>query len=112
MEAPEFISIDPQTIISEIKSDYEQMTGQTLYPGQVEQLLINALAYREVLLRTQIQNAATQNLVAFSSAPFLDFLGDLVGVKDSPSKSFVQVKNEMYAGTRSSHHTKGHQNTV
>lgn len=99
MEAPEFISIDPQTIISEIKSDYEQMTGQTLYPGQVEQLLINALAYREVLVRTQIQNAATQNLVAFSSAPFLDFLGDLVGVKRlPPSKSFVQVKMKCTPG--------------
>jgi phage-related baseplate assembly protein len=99
MEAPEFINIDPETIIGDIKSDYEQMTGRTLYPGQVEQLLINAFAYREVLLRTQIQNAASQNLVAFSSAPFLDFLGDLVGVKRlAPSKSFVQVKMKFTTG--------------
>ncbi|MEI7487621.1 MAG: baseplate J/gp47 family protein [Chryseobacterium sp.] len=99
MEAPEFINIDPETIIGDIKSDYEQMTGRTLYPGQIEQLLINSFAYREVLIRTQIQNAATQNLVAFSSAPFLDFLGDLVGVKRlAPSKSFVQVKMKFTTG--------------
>ncbi|MCO5285216.1 MAG: baseplate J/gp47 family protein [Chitinophagaceae bacterium] len=81
MEAPVFLNIDPEAIKSAIKADYEQMTGRILQPGQVEQLLINAFAYREYLLRAQINDAARMNLVEFSRAPFLDYLGQLVGVR-------------------------------
>lgn len=81
MEEVQFIDIDPDAIKAQIKADYEQMTGRVLQPAQVEQLLINAFAYREYLLRTQINDAAKMNLVAFSRAPFLDYLGQLVGVR-------------------------------
>lgn len=81
MEEVQFIDIDPNAIKAQIKADYEQMTGRVLQPAQVEQLLINAFAYREYLLRTQINDAAKMNLVAFSRAPFLDYLGQLVGVR-------------------------------
>lgn len=102
MEKPSFININPDEIISSIKTDYEEMTGRTLHPGQVEQLLINAFAYREYLLRTQIQDAATQNLVAFSRAPFLDFLGELVGVRRLlESKAVCPVKMKLIDGHNS-----------
>lgn len=78
--APQFIDMDPDQIKADLKADYEQMTGRTLQPAQVEQLLLNAFAYREYLLRSQINDASTMNLVAFSRAPFLDYLGQLVGV--------------------------------
>lgn len=81
MEVPQFLNTDPEAIKAAVKADYEQMTGRTLYPGQVEQLLINAFAYREYLLRSQINDAARMNLVEFSRAPFLDHLGLLVGVR-------------------------------
>lgn len=80
LPTPEFINRDPQTIIAEMKADYEARTGKTLEPAQVETLLINAFAYRESLLRNQIQDAALQNLVAFARYPMIDFLGELVGV--------------------------------
>lgn len=73
LPTPEFINRDPQTIIAEMKADYEARTGKTLEPAQVETLLINAFAYRESLLRNQIQDAALQNLVAFARYPMIDF---------------------------------------
>lgn len=99
MDKPVFIDINPEIIIAQIKDDYEQLTGKTLYPGQVEQLLINAFAYREYMLRVKIQDAAMQNLVEFSRAPFLDYLGQLVGVRRLPaSKAVCPVKLTLIAG--------------
>ncbi|MBA1707720.1 baseplate J/gp47 family protein, partial [Escherichia coli] len=37
-------------------------------------------AYREMLVRVAVQEAAKQNLVAFSREPMIDYLGELVGV--------------------------------
>ncbi len=77
---PQFVADDSQVITQELISVYEAMTGKTLYPGQVERLLIDLIAYRETLVRTAINDTARQNLVAFSRAPMLDYLGELVGV--------------------------------
>lgn len=77
---PSFIDRDPVAITSELKASWETTTGKTLYPGQVESLLIDLISYRESLLRIGIQEAAKQNLVAYASAPMLDYLGELVGV--------------------------------
>ncbi|WP_047257729.1 baseplate J/gp47 family protein [Chromobacterium subtsugae] len=77
---PDFIARDPAAITAEIITQYEQMSGKTLYPAQVERLLIDLIAYRETLVRVGIQEAAKQNLVAFARAPMLDYLGQLVGV--------------------------------
>ena len=59
---------------------YEELTGKTLQPAQPERLLLNGYAYRELLLRQGVQSAAVQNLVDFSDAPVLDYLGALLGV--------------------------------
>lgn len=79
-EAPEFIHRDTARIEREFVADYEARTGRTLQPSSVERLIINAIAYRETLVRSAIQEAAEQNLVEFSRAPVLDYLADLVGV--------------------------------
>ena len=57
------------------------LTGRTLYPAQVERLVIDLVAYRESLTREAIQDAGKQNLVSFARAPFLDYLGELLGVR-------------------------------
>jgi len=87
LPTPEFIDRNPETIISEMKLDYETRTGRTLEPAQVEMLLINGFAYRELLLRNQIQDSASQNLVGFARFPMLDYLGELVGVVRLPAAS-------------------------
>jgi len=87
LETPVFINRDPSVIVAEMKADYEARTGRTLEPAQVEMLLINGFAYRESLIRNQIQDAALQNLVAFARFPALDYLGELVGVTRLPSQA-------------------------
>lgn len=77
---PNFIARDPAPIIAEMVAWFEDATGRTLYPAQIERLQINFVAYRETLVRQAIQEAAKQNLVAFARPPMLDYLGDLVGV--------------------------------
>ena len=76
---PEFIARDPNQVVSDMKLQWETLTGKTMYPAQVEFLLTNLVAYRETLLRIGIQEAAKQNLVNFARYPMLDYLGELVG---------------------------------
>jgi phage-related baseplate assembly protein len=78
---PIFIDNDLQTIINEMIADYQTRTGKTLQPAQVERLLLDSMAYRESLTRSQIQGACEQNFVDFAIAPILDYLGNYVGVK-------------------------------
>lgn len=87
LPTPDFIARDPNVILAEITAQYELATGRTLEPAQVEQLILNAFAYREVLVRNQIQDAALQSLVSFARFPMLDYLGELVGVVRLPSQA-------------------------
>lgn len=99
MAQPEFIERDVNVIVTEMVADIEQRLGKTLQPAQVERLLINAFAYRESLVREKIQYAATQNLVEFSNAPVLDYLGELVGVtRLSASSASVELEFTLVAG--------------
>jgi phage-related baseplate assembly protein len=81
MAAPVFIARDITTIRNEIVADYQARTGRTLQPSQVETFLLDAMAYRELLVRNAIQNAGELNLVGFSSGAHLEALADLVGVQ-------------------------------
>lgn len=78
-EEPIFIARDAEAITAEMIAKYEADSGKTLYPAQAERLLIDLIAYREMLLRSGIQEAAKQNLVRYARAPMLDYLGELVG---------------------------------
>lgn len=82
---PVFIESDPEQILAEIISQYELAAGITLKPSSVERLILGEIAYREALLRTQVQGAALQNLLDFSTAPVIDYLGELVGVERLPA---------------------------
>ncbi|MDR1311093.1 MAG: baseplate J/gp47 family protein [Burkholderiaceae bacterium] len=83
---PHFIDRDPQTIVSDIVAQYQDKTGKTLYPAQIERLWTDIIAYRETLLREGIQDAAMQNLVRFARAPMLDYLGEFYGVSRLPAQ--------------------------
>ncbi|HDC4638697.1 TPA: baseplate J/gp47 family protein [Enterobacter cloacae] len=84
---PNFIDRDPAQITSEMIAQYEEASGKKLYPAQAERLLIDLFAYRENLVRIAVQEAAKQNLVAYSRAPMLDYLGELVGVHRLPPQA-------------------------
>lgn len=76
---PSFIDRDPEAVTAAMVASWEAATGKTLYPAQVEALLVDMVSYRESLVRIGIQEAAKQNLVTYARAPMLDHLGQLVG---------------------------------
>jgi phage-related baseplate assembly protein len=81
---PQFVNdsdgLNPTSILNDMVASFQTLAGRTLYPAQVERLLIDLYAYRESLVRNAIQYAALQCLVAFAAYPMLDYLGELVGV--------------------------------
>lgn len=76
---PEFVSIDPAAIEADLIARYEAKSGKPLYPAQIERLFIDQIAYAQSLVLSSIQHAGEQLLVRTSSAPILDYLGELVG---------------------------------
>jgi hypothetical protein len=77
---PKFVSDDSQEVTQELIDAWEAMTGKTLYPAQIERLFIDLMAYRETLVRSEMNDVGRLSLPAFSRAPILDYLGELVGV--------------------------------
>jgi len=75
---PIFIKIDPAANEASLIARYEEKTGKTLYPAQVERLFIDQIAYSETRLQMAIQSAGEQLLVRYAKAPILDYLGELV----------------------------------
>ena len=79
LPAPQFVTdsdgLDPNAILRDMISQFEQVSGRTLYPAQVERLLVSLYAYREALVRNAIQYAGQQNLLAFAVYPLLDYIG-------------------------------------
>ncbi|MCX8016409.1 MAG: baseplate J/gp47 family protein [Rhodocyclaceae bacterium] len=86
------IPADAAAVRAEIVAAYEAATGKTLYPAQIESLLIDLIAYRETLIRAAINDAARQNLVRFARAPMLDYLGELVGVVRLPGEDDERLR--------------------
>ena len=78
LTTPDFIERDPATIEAEAIATYEAALGKTLYPGQLEWLMLNANVYRELLVRIGVQEAALQNLVNYATGVNLDQLGELL----------------------------------
>ncbi|TWC18653.1 phage-related baseplate assembly protein [Pseudomonas sp. SJZ085] len=75
---PEFIKIDPAELEANLIARYEQKSGKTLYPAQIERLYIDQIAYAVSQLQMSIQHAGEQLLVRFARGPILDYLGELV----------------------------------
>lgn len=76
--------LDAQAVLNDMVAKFEADTGRTLYPAQVEQLLINLYAYREILNRNNVQYCGLQNLLAFAVYPMLDYLGQYLNCNRLP----------------------------
>lgn len=104
---PNFIERDASKITAELVALYEQLSGKTLYPAQADRLFIDVIAYREMLIRTAIQEAGKQNLLAFANGVMLDYLGDFFGVvrldgeTDEQLRTRIRLAPESYATTGS-----------
>ena len=70
---------DLATVLAETVADYERRAGKVLQPAHIERLIINAFAYRETLLRAQVNEAYRQQHPRFATGLMLDLCGDDVG---------------------------------
>ncbi len=86
MSLPKVVSEDPITITTEMIAQWESATGKTLYPAQVERLLIDLIAYRESLVRASVNDAARQGLVDFAREPMLSYHGAKVDTHRLPAR--------------------------
>mgnify|MGYP003290980437 CR=1 FL=1 len=77
---PNFIERDPDKIIQEWISLYEEKSGKTLQPAQLERLMVDVGAYRESVLRNKIQEVAKQNLLNYAPIDILEHIGEPLGV--------------------------------
>lgn len=88
LPTPTFVNdadgLNPQSILNDMITQFEAATSRTLYPAQVEQLLINLYAYRESLVRNAIQYCGEQALLAFATYPALDYIGQLLNTTRLP----------------------------
>ncbi|TBN35527.1 baseplate J/gp47 family protein [Pseudomonas sp. BGI-2] len=75
---PIFINVDPAATEAKLIARYEEKSGKTLYPAQVERLFIDQIAYAVTRQEAAVQNAGQQLLVRFAKGPILDYLGELV----------------------------------
>lgn len=72
---PELFTRDPDVLVKRYVAWFEAETNRTLYPMQVEMLLIETLAYAMSLLGEEGQATAQEHLVAKASALGLGQLG-------------------------------------
>lgn len=90
LPTPSFVNdsdgLDATLVLNDMVSKFETDTSRTLYPAQVEQMLINLYAYREILVRNAIQYCGLQNLLAFAVYPMLDYLGEYLDCNRLPAQ--------------------------
>lgn len=84
LPVPDFVEIDPQAILLDLVNKYQIDTGVTLQPAQIEQIILNCIAYRTQLNLEQINTAGKQGLIDYSTAPILDYLAANLGVTRLP----------------------------
>ncbi|MEX3629051.1 MAG: baseplate J/gp47 family protein [Burkholderia sp.] len=78
LPTPSFIDRDPARDLADMVAKFEADVGRTLFPGQIERLLLNGFSYRVSLLKEAMQDVALLCLVRYSRAPILDMLGENV----------------------------------
>ncbi len=76
---PNFIDRDPDTITKEWIERYEEKSGKALQPAQIERLMIDVGAYRETVLRMEIQETAKKNLLSYAPFDILKHIGEPLG---------------------------------
>lgn len=84
-DKPIFVECDPGVIMAESKAKLEEFLGRELQPAQVEQIMLQYIVYREVLLTNRFNAGMRQMLYQFSTAPVLDYIAALVAVERLPA---------------------------
>jgi len=86
---PIFVDSDPAVILSEVLSDFENLSGKTIEPAQPEYIIASAIAYHKALAMNRVNAAGKSMLVDFSTAPVLDYLASLFNITRLPAQGAV-----------------------
>lgn len=73
----EFIPTDVSALMAQMISDYEALTGETVYPASPERLMISWVAHIIMADRMMLNYAANQNLPSRADGQNLDALAEL-----------------------------------
>lgn len=85
--APEFTERDPEAIKRTLIAKFEEISGRKLYPAQVENFMINLMAYALSNVASAIQTGLLQNIVIWAEGRHLDDLGSNVGTYRLPAQA-------------------------
>lgn len=88
-----------ETIKTDTRALFEQIANRPLNPTDLENLILNVLIYRETKLRKDANDALAINLLTFSRAPIIDYIGDLVGaIRLAPTSASTEVTITLVPG--------------
>ncbi|MFT4098991.1 MAG: baseplate J/gp47 family protein [Rhodoblastus sp.] len=84
LPVPALFERDPDALKAQLVTWFEGETGRTLYPMQVEMLLIDMVAYLWSLINTDAQIAHEQRYTTLAELPWLRHLGAQPGIETPP----------------------------
>lgn len=93
--APDFFERDPAKLKTLFKSEFERVSGRTLYPAQTEMFLIEVAAYALSILHEAAQTATLQNTAVFADGIHLENRGANVStfkLLAQPSKTDIRFE--------------------
>lgn len=94
-----FVTVDPETIINQMKSDYETETGDTLYPGDEHTMFLLNLGSVVTALFGKINDTGRQGLLKYARGAVLDAIGEAEEVpRLQPSKATVKQRFNFTVG--------------
>ena len=98
--APDVVeSLDFESILSEMKSALSEELGDSSWDVESEPMvkLLEVCAYREVLIRQRVNDAAKQTMVAYATGTNLEHLAALLGVSrnDDESDDRLRVRTQL-----------------
>jgi phage-related baseplate assembly protein len=79
LPVPEFAERDTAVIKQALVSDFERISGRTLYPAQPEMFMIELMSYALSNVGSGVQNGLMQNRAIWAEGTHLDELGANVG---------------------------------
>lgn len=80
MSTIQFIPNDPEQILAQTIATYTREFSEPLNPADAERIMIDVMAYRESVLRGEIEYLMRQNFVQYASGEHLDNWGALFGI--------------------------------
>lgn len=83
----EIVPVDPQALLNDAISRYEDVSGETLYPGDEHYQFLAQMIELVVACKGDINSSANANLLRYAPSDVLDEYGDEYDVPRLPAKT-------------------------